>query len=180
MGWAHFKVTHTYWTPVSNPMGCILIFCHFTNNESEALGNSPRSPAQLWVAPEHTRMPRAPRQWAKAWPCPKTAPATAWPASRAEPERSLPLHSAVCKALPPVFGGKLACALGPARLPFRGWLPYPLFLLAYLQLPVSTVSIKHTQISLTFGGKTRSTPVRDSPAGVSPAASLSLSSPAWL
>lgn len=112
-------------------------------------GWHPSAPACLAPQDSGPRRGRVPRQ---PPPLPGLHP-------RAEPERSLPLHSAVCKALPPVFGGKPACALGPARLPFRGWLHYPLFLLAHLQLPVSTVSIKHTQISLTFGGKTRSTPV---------------------
>lgn len=130
------------------------------------MGSSPRSPAQLWVAHEHTRTPRSVGRVLRQPPPRQTRP----------PPRAGVLFLFLCISpfaeIPSCFRGTPACALGLTRVPLRGRLRFPTFL-AHLQPPVPAVSTAHTQISPLRGEHKQHS--RDRPAAAS-----SLPSPARL
>lgn len=91
------------------------------------MGSSPRSPAQLWVAHEHTRTPRSVGR-----SCPETAPATPDPPP-APSWSPLPLHFALRRG-PLLFSRHARLCPGADSCAFAGRLRFPTFL-AHLQPP---------------------------------------------
>lgn len=117
------------------------------------MGSSPRSPAQLWVAHEHTRTPRSVGR--------SVGPVLRQPPLRQTrpPPRAGVLFLFLCISpfaeIPSCFRGTPACALGLTRVPLRDGCVF--LLSSHTFNPPSLLSALRTRRSLPFGENTSST-----------------------